>query len=306
MRVVAALGGNALQPRGETATPALRQHHLEAAARSLAALAQEHRLVVTHGNGPQVGTLALAATGGTAETLDVLVAESQGMIGYLLAAAVGVALPGRDIVSVLTQVEVDAADPGFAAPSKPIGPLYNEAEARLLAAERAWTMMRDGTAFRRAVASPAPLRICELTSIRLLAEAGAIVICAGGGGIPVTVAPDGSRWGIEAVIDKDLTAALLAEQLGADALLLLTDVPAAATHWGETGRRWIARATPRELRNFHFAAGSMGPKVVAACRFVERTGRMAAIGALDEAPLVLAGAAGTLIRDGGNGVAYHA
>ncbi len=306
MRVVVALGGNALQRRGEPPEPRLRERNLAVAAKSVAALARRHEIVVTHGNGPQVGMLALAAeTSGAVAPLDLLVAESEGMIGYLIEREVSAVLPGREIATLLTQIEVDAADPAFAAPSKPIGPGYAEPEARRLAAERSWTIMRDGRSFRRAVASPEPLRIRELNAVRLLLEAGAIVICGGGGGIPVVLSSDGVVRGIEAVIDKDRTAALLAAALEADALLLLTDVAAVSTRWGDPDARLIAEASPEALRAFAFAPGSMGPKVEAACRFVERTGRIAGIGALEDAAALLDRAAGTVIRQTREPIRYH-
>ncbi len=307
-RVVLALGGNALQRRGEKPDPKLRQRHLHEAARAVAAVAREHEVVVTHGNGPQVGMLALAAAAdpGACDPLDVLVAESEGAIGYLIERELEAELPGREIATLLTEVEVDAEDAAFAAPSKPIGPLYSELEARRLAAEKSWRMMRDGSAFRRAVPSPEPRRIREIGAIRLLVEAGALVICSGGGGIPVVARPDGSIGGVEAVIDKDLSAVLLAEQLAADALLLLTDVAAVSTRWGDPAARLIARASPSQLRSFHFAPGSMGPKVEAACRFVERTGGFAGIGAIADASAILRGDAGTIVRHDAGAMRYHA
>jgi carbamate kinase len=225
----------------------------------------------------------------------VLGAESEGMIGYMLEAALASALPDREIATLLTQVEVDPADPAFGRPSKPIGPLYDEAEAHRLAAERSWTMMRDGAAWRRAVPSPAPQRIRELHTIRLLLDAGVTVICAGGGGIPVMVAADGGIRGVEAVIDKDFAAALLARSIGADALLLLTDVAGVWTRWPAQDVPPIRHATPDILRRYDFAPGSMGPKVEAACGFVEATQRWAAIGAIGDAEAILAGQAGTII-----------
>lgn len=308
MRAVVALGGNALQRRNELPDAGVRQRHLEAAAQAVAGMARRHEVVITHGNGPQVGLLAIAAaaSGNIVDPLDVLVAESEGMIGYLIERELEAELPGREIVTLLTQVEVDLSDPAFAAPSKPIGPVYGDAEAQRLSAGKSWSMMRDGGGFRRAVPSPEPRRIRELNAIRLLVDAGAVVICGGGGGIPVVVAADGSVRGVEAVIDKDLSAALLAERLGADALLLLTDVAAVVTRWGEPEGRLIARANPQQMRAFHFAPGSMGPKVEAACRFVERTGHVAGIGALEQAPLILAGAAGTLVRPSSEPIGYHA
>lgn len=300
MLVVMALGGNALLRRGQPLEAEIQRHNvLNAAAKAIAPIAREHRVVVTHGNGPQVGLLALqsAAVAGLAPyPLDVLGAESEGMIGYLIEQALASELPGRDIATLLTQVEVDPADPAFATPSKPIGPIYNEREARELSARTAWTLVKDGAGYRRAVPSPAPRRIREINVIQLLVRSEVVVICAGGGGIPVLITPGRALRGIEAVIDKDYSAALLAEQIGADALLLLTDVPAVWTKWPMAQGQAIGRTTPGELRRLSFAPGSMGPKVEAACRFAERTGRLAAIGAIDEAPAILHGNAGTVVR----------
>ena len=307
MRVVIALGGNALQRRHEPANAAHRQHNLKRASQAVAVLARTHEVVLTHGNGPQIGAVALQATSaGKPEPLDMLVAESEGMIGYLLEQSLAAELPGREIVALLTQVEIDPADPAFARPTKPIGPLYGEGEARRLAAERNWSIMADGASFRRAVPSPEPRRILELTAIRILLEAGAIVICGGGGGIPVALSADGVVRGIEAVVDKDLSAALLAEKLAADALLLLTDIAAVATRWGAPDARLIAEASPEQLRNFDFPAGSMGPKIEAACRFVARTGGYAGIGAIEATADILARKAGTIIRSGQEPIRYHA
>jgi len=220
------------------------------------------------------------------------------MIGYLLEQELMNALPGRPAATLLTQVGVDAADPAFAEPSKPIGPVYDERAGKRLAGERGWALAPDGDGdgVRRVVASPEPRAILELATIRLLIGAGVLVVCAGGGGIPVTITDEGAIHGVEAVVDKDRAAALLAEQLGADALLLLTDVPRVVAGWGTAAPVELDRATPTQLRDMSFAAGSMGPKVEAACRFVERTGGLAAIGALDDAEAILAGRAGTQIR----------
>lgn len=301
MRVVAALGGNALLRRGEAPTLAVQRRNMAAAAEALAGIARRHALVVTHGNGPQIGLLALQAPPGAgapgreAPPLDVLGAESEGQIGYLIEAELRPYLPGRAVATLLTQTEIDPADPAFRAPSKPIGPVLAPAAARRLAAERGWTLVPDGTGLRRAVPSPEPRRILEIGAIRLLVQHGVTVICAGGGGIPVAVGPAGEVRGVEAVIDKDLAAALLAVELEADALLLLTDVPAVMRDWGTDEAAPIARVTPATLRRMRFAPGSMAPKVEAACRFVEATGALAAIGALESADALLRGDAGTLI-----------
>ena len=297
-RVVVALGGNALLRRGEPAEAETQRTNILSAAAALAEASTEHDLVITHGNGPQVGLLALEAEAYRdvkPYPLDVLVAETQGMIGYLLELALQNDLHDRDVVTIETQVLVAADDSAFAAPSKPIGPVYGEAEARRLADERAWTVAPDGEFYRRVVPSPEPLAIVELTAIELLIAHGAVVICAGGGGVPVVRTRSGLR-GVEAVIDKDLTAAVLAEEIGADRLVLATDVPFVERAFGTPYAMAIPLATPRDLREGEtFAAGSMGPKVEAACRFVERTGGEAVIGALSELRALTNGIAGTLI-----------
>jgi carbamate kinase len=297
VRVVVALGGNALLRRGEPAEAENQRSNILAAAAALSAAAAEHELVITHGNGPQVGLLALEAEAYhevKPYPLDVLVAETQGMIGYLLTQALQNELPDRDVVTLETQVLVAADDPAFDEPSKPIGPVYDEPEARRLAAERGWTVAPDGGAYRRVVPSPHPLGIVELTAIELLIERGAVVICAGGGGVPVVSTAAGLR-GVEAVVDKDLTAAVLAEEVEADRLVLATDVPFVERAFGTPYAMGIPLATPHDLRGERFAAGSMGPKVEAACTFVERTGGEAVIGLLSEISALAEGTAGTLI-----------
>ena len=296
--IVAALGGNALLRRSEPMDAVTQRRNVARAVTSLVPLAERGPLVVTHGNGPQVGLLALeaAAYDGTEPyPLDVLGAETEGMIGYLLAQELRNALPGREVATLLTQVVVDPNDPAFTHPTKPIGPTYDQQPAAELSEGRGWSVARDGPAWRRVVASPEPREIVELATIRLLLRAGTVVVCVGGGGIPVTVADDGKLYGVDAVIDKDLAAALLAVELDAGALLLLTDVPAVQVGWGTADARPLRRATPEDLRDRDFAAGSMGPKVEAAARFAERTGRRAAIGGLDEADLLLDGIHGTTI-----------
>jgi carbamate kinase len=296
MRIVIALGGNALLRRGEPAEAETQRQNILQAASALAGLASEHELVITHGNGPQVGLLALEADAYKAVApypLDVLGAESQGMIGYLLVQALRSNVD-REVVAVLTQVVVDPNDPAFARPTKPIGPVYDQVEARRLAAEHSWTIASDGDYFRRVVASPKPCEIVELDAIANLLRSNAIVVCAGGGGIPVVA--DGRRLnGVEAVIDKDLTAALLAEKVGAERLIMLTDVPYVERNWGSAEAEPIRETTPASLREMMFAPGSMGPKIEAGCRFVERTGGEAAIGSLGELAAVVRGQAGTQI-----------
>jgi carbamate kinase len=298
MRTVVALGGNALLRRGEPLTAENQRHNVRTAAEAMLPVANEHDLIVTHGNGPQVGLLALqgAAVATGAFPLDVLDAETEGMIGYLIEQELGNLLPAdRRCAALLTQIEVDRDDPAFANPGKPIGPVYSEADARRLAAERGWRIAPDGEHFRRVVPSPRPQTILELGTIELLVSHRVIVICAGGGGIPVVRLDDGRLVGIEAVIDKDLASALLARELGAGVLLLLTDVEAVKTQWGTSEARSLRRVSPRALEQFEFAPGSMGPKVQAACEFVEQTGGVAGIGRLADARAIMQGRAGTII-----------
>jgi carbamate kinase len=298
MKIVVALGGNALLQRGEPPTASVQRGHAGEAMAAVAELARDHEVILTHGNGPQVGLLALQASAYTdvpPYPLDVLGAESEGMIGYVLEQELENRLPGRNVVTVLTQVVVDPADPAFQAPSKPIGAIYTEEQARKLASELGWSIAPDNNHFRRVVPSPQPLRIVEIRAIRTLVDSGALVVCSGGGGIPVSIDGDGILRGVEAVIDKDLAAELLARSLEADVLMMLTDVGAVMSGWGSDDARPIRQASPAELREHEFASGSMGPKVEAACRFVEATGGTAAIGALEDASAILAGTAGTTV-----------
>jgi carbamate kinase len=299
MRIVAALGGNALLERGEKPDADIQEHHVQEAVAALAPLARSQELVVTHGNGPQVGMLALESATDPALTrpysLDVLGAQTQGMIGYWLARALRGAAPGKPAGCLVGQTRVDPDDPAFAHPTKFVGPVYGEKEARDLAARRGWAVGRDGAAWRRVVPSPEPLELVELPLIRALLDSGALVVCAGGGGIPVVAEASDTLRGVEAVVDKDLTAALLACAVNADALLLLTDVDAVIDGFGTPDAHPIRRITPAELRARSFPAGSMGPKVEAACRFVEATGKMAAIGRLDAATSLLRREAGTTV-----------
>jgi carbamate kinase len=297
MLVVLALGGNALLRRGQPMDLEVQRRNLINAIKAIAPIARTHQVVITHGNGPQIGLLALQAHAGARPyPLDVLGAETEGMIGYLIEQELANALPDREIATLLTQVEVDPNDSAFATPSKPIGPIYQQADAQMLAAELGWTLTPDGPGYRRTVPSPAPQRIREIASVKLLLRAGVIVICAGGGGIPVVATAGGAFGGVEAVVDKDLTAALIAREIAADALLLLTDVAAVWTKWPMREGQPIGRTTPAALRGMTFAAGTMGPKVAAACRFVEGTGRIAAIGAIEHAGDILAGHAGTIVQ----------
>jgi carbamate kinase len=294
MRIVVALGGNALSKRGETLTAAGQRASICAAAQSLAELLEAgHEVVITHGNGPQVGYLALQAG---AFPLDVLGAETDGMIGYVLQQELDNAYaPDAKYATLLTQIEVDPGDPAFQSPTKFIGPIYKEAEAAKLSAERGWTIGKDGAYFRRTVPSPRPKRILELDVINLLLEQKVIVICAGGGGIPVAQKPDGTMIGVEAVIDKDHASGFLAQALNADAFLMLTDVEGVFTDWGKPDQALLHAATPHELASMSFPAGSMGPKVDASCDFAKASGGFAAIGRLTDCMALVDGTSGTRI-----------
>lgn len=301
MLIVAALGGNALLRRHESPDAEVAQRNVKVAASALAEIAQDHQLVVTHGNGPQIGLLALQSEAFhdvRTYPLDVLGAESEGMIGYLLERELGNVLGSVPVASLITQTVVDALDPAFQKPSKPIGPVYDVDRAQALARDRGWTIAPDGKDWRRVVASPTPRSIVELPTIQLLLEHGVVVVCAGGGGVPVVVDSGGARHGVEAVVDKDLASALLARQLSADLLLLLTDVSAVELDWGTAKARPLARATPEELATYDFASGSMAPKVEAASSFVRATRKRACIGALSETLALVAGTAGTTIVSG--------
>jgi len=307
MLIVVALGGNALLQRGEPLEADLQHKNIKVTARALANLAREHQLVICHGNGPQVGLLALQSESYKevkSYPLDVLDAESQGMIGYLIQQEMGNQLPECQVVTLLTQVRVDAKDPAFVKPTKPIGPVYDEAGAKKLSADRGWQVAPDGKYFRRVVPSPQPQEIIELETIKTLLAHKSIVICGGGGGIPVERDVDGRLVGVEAVIDKDNTASLMAEKLGADALLILTDVDAVCVNWGTPQEKKIKSIDASTLQNMDFAKGSMGPKVYASCRFVEHTKKIAVIGKLATAEKMLRGEAGTKVVVGQDMVEY--
>lgn len=310
MRLVVALGGNALLQRGESPTIEHQRAHVAAAAAHLAAVVPGNEVVVTHGNGPQVGLLALEAAAYEAVPaypLDVLGAESQGMVGYLVEQELRRRLsPGVPVVTVLTTVEVDGDDPAFAAPTKPIGPGYPAEEARRLAAARGWAFASDGGSMRRVVASPAPRRIVEEAPVRWLLERGSVVICAGGGGVPVALDDAGRPVGVEAVVDKDHASSLLARVLDADLLVLATDVAAVCSGYGTARERAVVAAHPEAVLaelGAELPPGSMGPKVEAAAAFASATGRPAVIGALDDIEALVAGTAGTRISTGVAGVA---
>lgn len=303
MRIVVALGGNALLQRGQRPDADVQEANVRRAVAALAPLAAEHELVVTHGNGPQVGVLALQSASDphltTPYPFDVLGAQTQGMIGYWLLQAMQNALPGRHIAAVINQTLVAATDPAFDDPTKFVGEVYERAEAERLAAERGWAVRADGDGWRRVVGSPRPLRVVETPLIRLLLESGAVVVCAGGGGVPVVRNESGHLDGVEAVVDKDLTSAALAEALDADALLVLTDVGAVMRDFGTPDQAPITRETPIGLRALDLPKGSMGPKVEAVCRFVELTGGIGIIGALDDVSSMIAGTAGTVVTPSG-------
>ena len=300
MRVVVALGGNALLRRGERPTAAVQRKNVRTAAKALAPVADAHEIVITHGNGPQVGFLALqsaALEGVRPYPLDVLGAETEGMIGYMIEQELGSLLPvERPFATILTMVEVDPDDRAFQNPTKPIGPVYTEDEARTLATDRDWTVAPDGDGWRRVVPSPLPKRVFEIRPVRWLLEHNVVVICSGGGGIPTAYDDQRKLHGVEAVIDKDRASALLAEEVGADCLILATDVDAVYHDWGTPEQRRIVHATPGDFRHQDFPVGSMGPKVEAACTFVENTGRRATIGALEDIAEMLDGEAGTVIE----------
>lgn len=303
MRIVIALGGNALLRRGEPMTADTQRENVRAAALALAPLAIDHELVLSHGNGPQVGLLALQAACYTAVEpypLDVLDAQTEGMIGYMIEQELGNLLPLEvPFATLLTMIEVDPADPAFAEPAKFVGPGYSKSDAERVALEKKWTFKQDGDAWRRVVPSPRPRRIFEIRPIRWLLEKGVVVICAGGGGIPVMYLPDRDRIlaGVEAVIDKDFASALLAREIGADLFVMATDVQGVWLDWGTPASRLIRESTPAELKTLTFPAGSMGPKVEAACQFVEATGKRAAIGALGDIQAIVAGNAGTQVKN---------
>ncbi|MFL5759656.1 MAG: carbamate kinase [Thermomicrobiales bacterium] len=299
MRVVVALGGNALLRRGEPMTAEVQRANCQVAAQALAPVARHHELVLSHGNGPQVGLLALQAQAYSAVEpfpLDVLGAQTEGMIGYMLEQELGNLLPFEvPLATILTMVEVDPADAAFTDPTKFVGPVYDRTEADRLAGAKGWTFKQDGAKWRRVVPSPLPRRIFELRPIKWMIERGTIVICAGGGGIPTSYAPDGTRTlrGIEAVIDKDLASELLARELDADVFVMATDVDGVYLDYGTPDQCRLDRVTVAELRKHGFAAGSMGPKVEAALQFVERTGKRAGIGALQDIEGIVAGEKGT-------------
>ena len=310
MLVLVALGGNALLRRGEPMSADNMRRNVRIAAEALAPVARKHKLVIGHGNGPQIGLLALeAAAYEEAEDfpLDVLGAETEGSIGYMIEQELGNLLPfARPFATLLTMVEVDAKDPAFRNPTKFIGPVYDQAEADRIAAEKKWAFKQDGDKWRRVVPSPLPKRIFEVRPMKWLLARNTIVIAAGGGGIPTMYLPNEKRKlaGVECVIDKDLASELLARTLKADLFVMLTDADAVYIDWGKPTQKAIRRASPKALSAMSFAAGSMGPKVVAACKFAAATGKKAAIGALADLGRIIAGEAGTTISAKERGIIY--
>jgi carbamate kinase len=308
MKVVVALGGNALLKRGEPMTAGAQRANVRIAAESLARIAREHQLVVSHGNGPQVGLLALEAAAYKqveAYPFDILGAETQGMIGYLIEQELGNFLPFEvPLATILTMVEVDPDDPAFTNPTKFVGPIYDKAHADALATEKGWTVKADGDHWRRVVPSPKPKRIFEIRPMRWLIEKGVVVICAGGGGIPTIYEQGEDRHliGVEAVIDKDLATSLLSRELDADLFVLATDVDGVYADWGTPGQRRLDHVTSEELQAMSFPAGSMGPKVAAATEFVDATGKRAVIGSLEQLDAMVAGTGGTNIVPASAGV----
>ena len=311
MRVVVALGGNALLKRGEAMTAEVQRRNIRVAAQALAPVAEEHQLVISHGNGPQVGLLALQGAAykpDEAYPLDVLGAETEGMIGYMIEQELGNLLPFEvPFATLLTMVEVDGNDPAFQNPTKFVGPVYDKPEADRIRAEKGWVFKQDGAKWRRVVPSPLPKRIFEIRPIKWLLEHKTIVICAGGGGIPTMYKPGADRLliGVEAVIDKDLCSELLARDLAADLLIMATDADAVFVGFGTPEAKAIHKANPSEIAKHSFPAGSMGPKVDAARRFAETTGRTAAIGALADIPDIVRGKKGTLISKEFSGLTWH-
>lgn len=311
MRIVIALGGNALLKRGEPMTAEAQRRNIRIAAEAIAPVTREHQVVITHGNGPQVGLLALQGAAykpDEAYPLDVLGAETEGMIGYMLGQELGNILPVEvPFATMLTMVEVDGNDPGFKNPTKFVGPVYDKVEADRLAGEKGWVFKQDGERWRRVVPSPLPKRIFEIRPVKWLLEKGTIVICAGGGGIPTMYeqGKDRSLIGVEAVIDKDFCSELLARELEADLFIMATDADAVFTGWGTPDQKAIHKTTPEAIGKYTFPAGSMGPKVDAACQFARGPGRMAAIGALADIEAIVRGERGTIVSSDYSGLTWH-
>lgn len=314
MRIVVALGGNALLKRGEPMTAQNQSANIRLAAEQLAKVKPKNELIISHGNGPQVGLLALQHAAYYAQDskiepypLDVLVSQTVGMIGYMLQQELTNLLPATPTQTLVTQVIVDEHDPAFSKPSKPIGQVYTQAEAEKLAAEKGWTVMPDGQYYRRAVPSPKPQDVTGINAVKALLAQDHIVICGGGGGVPCVKNAHGQLTGVEAVVDKDLATAVIANQLDADLFIIATDVNAACINFQKEGERKIAKANPAALEalSAEFAAGSMGPKVQAVINFVKATGKDAAIGSLADIEDIVAGKAGTRVSLSANEVVFY-
>lgn len=308
MKIVIALGGNALLKRGEPMTAENQRENVKTACAQIARVYDGNQLIITHGNGPQVGLLALqnnAYKEVPMYPLDVLGAETAGMIGYMIQQELSNTVPGSaSIATVLTQIQVDPKDPAFQKPSKPVGPVYSKEEADKIAAEKGWTMAPDNDKYRRVVASPKPVNIFGLEPLKTLIDNKYIVVCGGGGGIPTWVDDKGKQHGAEAVIDKDLATALLATLIDADLFVIATDVDGAYLDWGKPEQKRIALAAPDAALAFGFASGSMGPKIEAAANFAKATGKDAVIGALADIEQIVASKAGTRISGKAEGVTY--
>ncbi|MFI0432344.1 MAG: carbamate kinase [Candidatus Nanopelagicales bacterium] len=322
MRVVVALGGNALQKRGEPMTVENQRENVRTACRALSPVAMEHELVISHGNGPQVGLLSLQASSydeASTYPFDVLGAQTEGMIGYFIEQELGNFLPyEKSIATILTMTLVDADDPAMADPTKFVGPVYSEEDAKRLAEEKGWTVKQDGDKWRRVVPSPVPMRIFEIRPIKALLDLGAVVVCTGGGGIPTMYLPGDTElegpWdfnekhlvGVEAVIDKDRSSAVLAQDLEAELLVIATDADAVYLNWGTPEQKAIFEISPDDIEAYDFPAGSMGPKVEAAAEFARRNpGRVAVIGALEDLPAIMAGQKGTRITTDAGEASFH-
>ncbi|OOF86111.1 carbamate kinase [Rodentibacter ratti] len=314
MKIVVALGGNALLKRGEPMTAQNQSANIRIAAEQLAKIKQENELVISHGNGPQVGLLALQHAAYHAQDskiepypLDVLVSQTVGMIGYMLQQELTNLLPQTPTITVLNQVIVDPKDPAFEKPSKPIGQVYSKEEAEKLAAEKGWAVMADGQYYRRAVPSPLPKSVTGIDSVKALLANHNIVICGGGGGIPSYYNEKGELQGVEAVVDKDLCTAVISQELEADLFIIATDVPAACVSFNQPDQKQIAKANPQALETLasEFAPGSMGPKVKAVSNFVKTTGKEAVIGSLNDIERIVKGEAGTRVTNSIDGIEFY-
>lgn len=315
MRIVVALGGNALLKRGEPMTAQNQMANVKIAAEQLAKIKPNNELVISHGNGPQVGLLALQHAAYHAQNaqiepypLDVLVAQTVGMIGYMLQQELtNLTNPKAEVSTLLSQVIVDPKDPAFQKPSKPIGQVYSKEEAEALAAEKGWTIMADGQYYRRAVPSPKPTDVTGIESVKCLLANGNVVICGGGGGIPSYYNAQGDLQGVEAVVDKDLCTAVISQKLDVDLFVIATDVKAACVNFNKPDQKQIAKASPAALQALtsEFAAGSMGPKVQAVINFVKATGKDAVIGSLSDIEDIVNGKAGTRVTNSIDGVEFY-